>query len=709
MPVDRVARETQAKAMMLWPVVSLKAVAAVAMLPRCLPPVELKRFTRRKNVLEHSCRIFGVALLCLAIGQSQALTLGRIRGAALVGQSLNVVIPVQLDAGEDAASLCFEADVFHADTRQDGSHVRVQVEATAQAANIRVMSSALVDEPVVTVYLRTGCGQKTSRRYVLLADMPSEVAAPAVQLALPFVTPARASAQFEASRSPTESSPAVKVKKIRTPRPAGPAKVPEQRAGKAAPAPSSVPQEKSKAGQVTGQSRLKLDPLDFLSDRVANLEFPVPITTPEETLRNLQRMQALEGAMKTLQASAAKSEASVLSLTTRLQQAEAARFPAALVYGLIALVLACLAAVAWLWSRQRSLPTGGEHWWADSVAPPAAPDVATVFRPVIAESLQELKQSPLAEQEKAEASSGLAQDSRLPPAVDVNLMEMSDSFFDDFMQSDPEHSASRKLPPLAMAAAGAGLARKLNSEVTLDIRRQAEFFVSLGQVDQAARLLKRQIRESESPNPFEYLDLLSALHSLGLKAEFQQYRERFNHLFTGVVPEFAAFKAEGQGLEVYPEVLTRLTTLWETPGVLDAIDACIFRGAAGTAHQPSFDLAAFRDLLLLQAVAHPVVLLPRLPAGAPELESQPEASASVPAAGALAGMDLDLDLDLSAPEMADFAAHFSATEHVDLQLPEVDGDASAVQGEDAVSPSMSGNLIDFDLPPTASPPGKPAF
>lgn len=706
MPLHRIVRDSQTKAKALWPAWALKTAAIVGMVPSGLASVVRKLFTRRKFVLEHSSRIFGVVLLCLAIGHSQALTLGRVRGAALVGQPLNMVIQVQMDVGEDAASLCFEADVFHADTRQDPSRVRVQVEPAAQAqmANVRVTSAAIVDEPVVTVYLRTGCGQKTSRRYVLLADMPSEVAASPVLPVAPVPTaPVRVTpVPVDAAASRAESSPAAKVKKSRAPQPAGALKVARQRAEEPVPASASkrVPhEEKSTAVRATGQSRLKLDPLDFLSDRVANLEFPVPITTPEETLRNLQRMQTLEGSMKTLQASAAKSEASVLDLKARLQKAESERFPVGLLYGLISLVLACLGAVAWLWTRQRRVPPGGEHWWVDSVMPaaPAPTAPATVLSPVAAVAPQAQTPSPLAEKASAGTSAELTQDSRLPPAVDVNLMEMSDSFFDDFMQSDPEHSARRKLSPLPVAAARTGQARKLNSEAMLDIRRQAEFFVSLGQADQAARILKRQIRESESPNPFDYLDLLSVLHSLGLKAEFEQFRERCNRLFSGVVPEFAAFTEEGRSLESYPDVLSRLTTLWETPGVLEVIDSYIFRDAPDTG-QPAFDLAAFRELLLLHGVAHPVVLLPRVPEGEPAFDSAP------------ADATVGLDLDLSAPEMADFTSHFGSTGHIDLPLLEPEEDAPESRISDAPLPSReSGNLIDFDFPLPLKNPGKPSL
>ena len=44
-------------------------------------------------------RILGLVLLLAAL-ESQALTLGRLRGAAIIGQGLDVSVQVQTDAGE---------------------------------------------------------------------------------------------------------------------------------------------------------------------------------------------------------------------------------------------------------------------------------------------------------------------------------------------------------------------------------------------------------------------------------------------------------------------------------------------------------------------------------------------------------------------------------------------------------------------------------
>ena len=117
-------------------------------------------------------------LLLAALG-STAMTLGRTRGAALIGRPLDLSVQVRLEPGDEATAACFDADVFHGDTRIDSGRVSVQFQpaAGAQDATVRIRSSVVVDEPVVTIYLRAGCTQKVTRRYVLLADYPTDTLA----------------------------------------------------------------------------------------------------------------------------------------------------------------------------------------------------------------------------------------------------------------------------------------------------------------------------------------------------------------------------------------------------------------------------------------------------------------------------------------------------------------------------------------------------
>ncbi len=664
--------------------------------------------------MEHKANIFGVALICVAFG-SEALTLGRARGAVLVGQPLDVVIPVQMDASEEAASLCFEADVFHADTRQEASRVRVAVEATGQAntANVRILSSAVVDEPVVTVYLKAGCAQKTTRRYVLLADLPSEVAAPVsalpptARLARPPVPvpvvlpPETAAAAASASPVATSSAPAVKPKTVRAPTQVARQDVVDKRAdvGAAVAGPKRAQSgEAKKPARATGQSRLKLDPLELLSDRVANLDTYMTFPPSGDALHNLEKIQTLEGNVKTLLALTAKNESSLADLKMRLQKAEAERFPVSVIYGLIALVLVCLSAVALLWTRQRRVHAEDENWWHGADAMPAAvpPEREPGFlgtSPVPAAALKEdPDEKPVPKKTRSGALTGFGSDAGSSSELGVSLMEMSESAFDDLMQSGVAHAANRKQPAASAKdsppAPAPGL--HLHSEATLDARQQAEFFVSLGQTDRAVQFLTRQIEECDAPNPSLYLDLLSLLHSLSLKPDFQSLRQNFNRLFNAKIPEFAVFKNEGRGLESYPEVLSRISACWSTSTVLELLDAYILQNPQ-LAKSPVFEVAAFRDLLLLHDVAQRMVL----DAGS-ALNGPSDMSMDETVSPSLPDLDLDLGLFESGSRGSDF--HLVGATEVDIPLLMPGDHGFEGAAADAGHAFDIDQMLSFDLP-----------
>jgi hypothetical protein len=660
--------------------------------------------------LEHKANIFGVALICVAFS-SEALTLGRIRGAALVGQPLDMAVQVQLDPGEDASALCFDADVFHADTRQDPGRVRVVVEemTPAHTANVRIRSAAAIDEPVVTIYLRTGCGQKSTRRYVLLADLPSSVNAPTLALPVaPMPAPGRflpASPVFAgASLEPSNPAPAVTAPAVRAPKravqPDGRNKRSSLKAAVASPRRTTA-DEKNITARPVARSRLKLDPLELLSDRVANLDTYMTFPPSEDALLNIQKMQALEADVKFLRALSVKTDASLVALNTRLQQAEAERFPGGWVYALIALVLACLTAVALLWQRQRRASGGGDDWWsAAGVAPvavPPQPEPGPSPGPVATQQAPE--EVPATKKTSAAPMSGLQVDAGPSSELGISLMEMSESAFDDLMQSGTADAAKRKpaLAPVPVRTHQTGLALSLNSEATLDIRQQAEFFVSLGQTDRAVRILSSQIGESDVPNPLVYLDLLGLYHSLSLKSDFQRLRKDFNLIFNGQVPEFALFEDAGKSLESYPDVLARITALWATPALLDGLEACIFQ-APNLARTPVFDLAAFRELLLLHDLALAIVH-----EAAPGIDAQTDFSVHETLPPSM--LDLDLDLGLFESDIDGLAPRPIAATGVDFPLLMPGDHALGAAGAGASQSFDVDPMLSFDLPDTIGPSG----
>jgi hypothetical protein len=298
---------------------------------------------------------------------ASALTLGKARGAAWIGQSLDITIPVQLEPSQTETTVCAEADVYYADTRQDAARVQVNSSASSQpdVFNVRITAVQPIDEPVVTIYLRAGCAQKTARKYVLLADYPPEgtsnstraaepVASAAPLVPAPSASSASSAAATAGSDGGANAAPAKAESRAAKPASSVPAKPAVERTLKpATPKPAAsaaTPPKKSAEG--SGKPRLKLDPLEGLAERIKSLEAATVAVPPEAAASDVKRIDQLQGDIRALLDQAAKNEASLRLMRERMEKAEAERVPMEVVYVLIALVIAGMAGLAYLWARR---------------------------------------------------------------------------------------------------------------------------------------------------------------------------------------------------------------------------------------------------------------------------------------------------------------------------------------------------------------------
>ena len=151
-----------------------------------------------------------------------------------------------------------------------------------------------------------------------------------------------------------------------------------------------------------------------------------------------------------------------------------------------------------------------------------------------------------------------------------------------------------------------GAARAVRVEELLDIQQQADFFISLGQYDQAVATLRNHIADNVETSVLAYLDLLKIYHLQGRAKDYELVRHEFNELFNAEVPELAAFRQQTRGLEAYQSILSRISALWASPAVLDFIEQSLFR-KPGQGSQV-LDLEAYRELLMLYSVAKDLVL-----------------------------------------------------------------------------------------------------
>ncbi|MDR3016096.1 MAG: hypothetical protein LBV56_11720 [Delftia acidovorans] len=139
-----------------------------------------------------------------------------------------------------------------------------------------------------------------------------------------------------------------------------------------------------------------------------------------------------------------------------------------------------------------------------------------------------------------------------------------------------------------------------------DVQQQAEFFISVGEHQQAIELLRSHIDTHEDSSPLAYLELLHLYYTLSRRDDFDQLRARFAKHFNARVPAMPGFTDKGSSLlQGYPEQLARIEALWP----VDEVEACLAHylfkqdGAPDPDAPAPFDLAAFDDLLLLLSIA----------------------------------------------------------------------------------------------------------
>jgi len=622
----------------------------------------------------------GALLLCTALGSS-ALTLGRARGAALLGQPFQMTVPVQLASDEDGSALCFEADVFYGDVRQESTRVSITPErnAAGQPTALRIQARLPVDEPVVSVYVRSACGASTSRRYVLLADLTSEVNPPAAAPAQAARQPAvalpvgRPVPDAPVAVGTGAAAPAVSAKPLATP---------------AVPAKKSLPRAEVPPGNkapTSSRPRLKLAPLDLSQDWEPALKssselIAPPVEdlqkrlaaaalwktlnlTPEEVLHDAARLQGLEQSVGKLGEQTVQNQRQMQTLLARLEKSETEKYANPLVYALAMALLALAGGMFWFWRRLRN--AGDTPWWRGQGESQLTP----VERDTTAEDASVALPPVVAVATKPQPAQAAARKAAAPPLTDADI----DLHLDDLSPPAPVVAATAVAAPSSRMTglrdfpnSMSGSLRSINTQEVLDVRQQAEFFMTLGQYDDAISLLEHNIADHAESNPLVYLDLLKALHTLSRKEAFDRYRDEFNALFTGQVPPYTQFNQPGQGLDAYPELCAHIASVWPSKAALEFIEKCLVRERDAAA-EVRFDLEAFRELLLLHALVTRLSgettsgVAPFSAAKAAEPLTTPSADTGpAPVDAALPAMDIDLDLSESVPA-ADNLIEFDAS------------------------------------------------
>lgn len=640
-------------------------------------------------------KAFELFLCCAALAVTfgvQAVGFGSVSPSTVLGQPLNVTVPIHLDSGERLAAECVSAEVISGESRIPPDEVRVLVQQgnspTEWIARITTLSS--IQEPVVEVSISAGCERRFMRRFTAFADPPQTGAASPVfgAMAAPqTVSPGSAglagntralggNPESNGQRSNTASRPLAERNAAQaTPKPRpGPvrraatapgstavaaAARPVKQAAGSVPATPAVPRDSQVARlllDVGGGSQLRMDmeePLMRAPASAMAMASEAAAIVGAEPVAEPDRLALLERTLSDLKRDSQVSQQANAGIRARLADAEA---HSRLLPWLLALLLFLLLVAVWLALRlrrqARELEAGPKEWWASGMSPLDASATGPVPEPV-SSTVGELVEEPLAAPPPPAPRAPAA----LPAAAAVAAVAAAD-WQAASVEPDPHERTAAFAPPAfglesssvaGLDAAAGSAAREVSVEELLDLEQQADFFIALGQEDAAVDLLMAHLRSTGGLSPLPYTKLLEIYKRQGDRGAYERVRARFNRRFNAYAPHWDIGPLQGRTLEEYPDVVGYLESIWPSP--LDAmavLEAMLFRKDET---QELFDLPAYKDVLLLYSLARDLwqqggavtaevvdVLLPLGDAGAPPLTD----SGRSPLYEAPAGQDYDL-------------------------------------------------------------------
>jgi pilus assembly protein FimV len=353
-------------------------------------------------------------------------------------------------------------------------------------------------------------------------------------------------------------------------------------------------------------------------------------SSPEDLLRDRQRLAELEEGFERLRGDIAESRQSVSRLEARLRQPPAGGPANPWVAALGVLAAGLAVALAWMaLQRRRDQQLVGE-WQAQAQEQEALHSTLSPAGVVLQSGPAGLATLPPADSGTEPAAAAAPVMERrgavTPPAAPVpaptpaaadggpsssGALSVREVPHDDSMgfAAAPPPLAVAAPPPLAVAAPGpqrprraaAASARPMSVEELIDLEQQAEFFTVLGQDEAAIDLLLAHLRSPLATSPLPYLKLLDLYQRRGDPVAYEGVRKQFNARFKVAAPPWDEDLAQGPRLDDYPSVMGRLQRLWTLPSLaLEVLQSALL--GRDEAARP-LALPAYRELLLLYAVA----------------------------------------------------------------------------------------------------------
>lgn len=556
-------------------------------------------------------------------GPAAALGFGDFRANALLGQPLNLALPVSLAEGETLTSDCVSAEVQSGDSRLQPGTVRVRVTQGRDGgeAIIRISTTVAIDEPVVNITVSAGCPARITRTLVLLADPPLvNVAAPAVAAppnapvvqAVPPGSTANATAPAAAARATRPATPAratraaaprevARAADVATPPPplaSAPRRGRPNAAAAATPAKPVAGEERARL-QLDGGQVAAASPAVLAAEAQASAAREAASVAEAAASAAQKRMKDMEAEVARLRADAKAQTDALIELRKQIVQDRNRPADAGWLMPALLAVAGLLGAtalwLAWRLRQQQQVRVTQRDAWYERPSPASSVAPLTAGRDDDADDY-------------SEPASRIPSTLPPPPPAAPRPSLHPPSMFDtrasglDSMISPPTMPAHTAVTlPTHGQRLDDEASRAMSVDEQIDLEQQADFFIALGHDESAIDLLMAHLRSTGGGTPLPFLKLLEIHGRRGDREAYERTRVRFNQRFNSVAPEWQADPKSGRALEDYPLVVGRIQTAWPTP--LDAmaeLEALLFRRGAGS---EMFELPAYQEVLFLYQLA----------------------------------------------------------------------------------------------------------
>lgn len=559
------------------------------------------------------CFVFGM-VSSLVSASSFALSLGQVGGQIIVGQRLNVSVPVTLSVSETSTELCPLVSISFAEDAVGADQVNVATVWSAHGdALINIRTLRKLNEPYVLLDVRAGCTNPSTRHFVLLAELPT---------ADPVPTPSNQSQAKPIDFTAPGHGPVASIPRSVPDLVDAPQNAPGNQVGTSTRSRVSL----KKSEPIT--AHLKLDPMESAVDlakwvptlklsrqplvyedvpddelqlrrtRARQLRIALSQSvenswiSPDQHQEVLQKLRQSEAALEIVRQHETQLKKQLLHA-----QDDSSINPWIIALGALCLVLTGILVMAI--RRSRQLLANQRHWWEmdlvraksseQTVSPAKRPDEHGYDRSnwVGKSSRFDLELDTLFPARSASGS----------PKQDANPVSTQ----------SPEASVLSEFMPSTLSEPG----RSLATEELFDMQQQVEFFISLGHAELAVEVLVTHLSDGEELSPLAYLDLLKLYHQLKRREAYDALHAQFTQIYGGNVPTYDNFSISRRGLERYTKAITRLQALWPRREVLTVIELSLFHKSSAesdlTHGGEVFDLEAYRELLLLYGIAREII------------------------------------------------------------------------------------------------------